>query len=420
LKWINPKKRSERRRLQKKVDRVFAATANNIEEEMEIDVFPPSSISEIFLSEMTSKSSFEVVSEPDSPNFSNLEDLYSTDDFLTDNSTEDSEIFNTNSETVKIDINSLLATWAVKYGLRRDALNELLLILGSTGLDLPKDSRTLLKTPRSVEMSFSNDNNKISSYSYLGVSDSIQNAIDSPLLSYVIELIVNIDGLPLFKSTNAQLWPILGSIFHSNLVFPIAFFCGNSKPTSLDNFLSDFIEEVKKLTEEGINIKGKNYEFCLKAFISDAPARSFLKCIVGHTGYFSCERCVVKGEYHNNRVTFNGEDICQARTKESFNLFLYDNHQKACSPLVNLNVDCILDFPLDYMHLVLLSVVKRMLVFLTKGPKTCRLSNQQVSLLSERLVALNGKLPSDFNRQPRRLNDLCYWKATEFRSFLFI
>jgi len=39
-------------------------------------------------------------------------------------------------------------------------------------------------------------------------------------------------------------------------------------------------------------------------------------------------------------------------------------------------------------------------------------------LLSERLVALNGKLPSDFNRQPRGLDDRCYWKATEFRSFL--
>jgi len=116
---------------------------------------------------------------------------------------------------------------------------------------------------------------------------------------------VNINGLPLFKSTNSQLWPILGSIFHSNLVFPIAFFHGNSKPTSLDNFLPDFIDKVNKLTEEGISIKGKNYEFCLKAFVCNASARFFLKCLVGHTGYFSCERCVVKGQRHNYRITFD-------------------------------------------------------------------------------------------------------------------
>ena len=53
-----------------------------------------------------------------------------------------------------------------------------------------------------------------------------------------------------------------------------------------------------------------------------------------------------------------------------------------------------------------------------KGPNTCRLSLRQRNDISERLVALNGKMPSDFSRQPRSLTELDRWKATEFRQFL--
>ena len=148
------------------------------------------------------------------------------------------------------------------------------MILAPVGLELPKDSRTFLKTPRSVDVTFNNDNGKKSSYCYLGIFNSLQDVFDLPPPCSIINLIVNIDGLPLFKSANSQLWPILGSVFQSDLVFPIALFYGNSKPDCLNDFLSDFINEVKQLMEEGIDIKGKKYGFCLKTLVCDAPARS--------------------------------------------------------------------------------------------------------------------------------------------------
>ena len=119
-----------------------------------------------------------------------------------------------------------------------------------------------------------------------------------------IQLIVNIDGLPLLKSSQIQLWPILGS-FGNLDVFIIALFCGSSKPNSVEQYLFDFIDEVKKLDENGISHNGRKYRFSIKTFVCDAPARSFLKCTVGHTGYYSCERCIVKRMYVSNRVVFN-------------------------------------------------------------------------------------------------------------------
>jgi hypothetical protein len=70
------------------------------------------------------------------------------------------------------------------------------------------------------------------------------------------------------------------------------------------------------------------------------------------------------------------------------------------------------------MHLVCLGIVKRVLLFLKKGPRECRLSHQQLVILSERLSSLNGKMPREFARQPRSIFYLDKWKATEFRQFL--
>ena len=71
------------------------------------------------------------------------------------------------------------------------------------------------------------------------------------------------------------------------------------------------------------------------------------------------------------------------------------------------------------MHLVCLGVVRRLLFFLTvNGPRQCKLSSQQIKLLSDKMVMLNGEMPSDFARQPRSFEYLKRWKATEFRQFL--
>lgn len=72
------------------------------------------------------------------------------------------------------------------------------------------------------------------------------------------------------------------------------------------------------------------------------------------------------------------------------------------------NIPCVTAFCLDYMHLVCLGVVKRILGFLRHGPNACRLSAGQLAEISNNLVY----------RQPRTLLELERWKATEFRQFL--
>ena len=63
-----------------------------------------------------------------------------------------------------------------------------------------------------------------------------------------LELQINVDGIPLFKSSSVTLWPILCFVRNVGLQFSTPFvvsmFCGKEKPTSAAEFLADFVKEV--------------------------------------------------------------------------------------------------------------------------------------------------------------------------------
>ncbi|XP_065680640.1 uncharacterized protein LOC136094563 [Hydra vulgaris] len=132
-------------------------------------------------------------------------------------------------------------------------------------------------------------------YKYFGIKCHIIQRLANFICQKLekIKLKVNIDGGQLFKSSATQLWTIRG-MFENLQLFIIALFCGSGKPDSVEDYLSDFINEMQLLKSEGIFYNDKFFSFELMAFIYDAPARQLLKCVKSHNGYFGCERCVTK------------------------------------------------------------------------------------------------------------------------------
>jgi hypothetical protein len=320
------------------------------------------------------------------------------------------------SEPLEPDFSEKLASLVIEHKCTTSFVNSLLGILRDQGMPLPKDKRTLLGTPRKIEYKQMGDGQ----YVYFGIEASIKKCLsrcDSSIQEHdCIAILVNVDGVPLFKSSSVQLWPILCKFIHFD-PFPVAVFCGKSKPGPVEDYLKDFLEEYITLRQNGIEHNGKKINVVIKAFICDAPARSYLKCTKGHTAYNSCERCLVTGTWEG-RIVFNCCDPFNLRSDSDFRNFFYRNHQTSLSPLVEVGVSCIKDFSLDYMHLVCLGVVRRLLYFLFKGPLTCRLPVRQRTKISDQLEALSGCMPSEFARQPRSAGELDRWKATEFRQFL--
>ena len=288
--------------------------------------------------------------------------------------------------------------------------------------NLPLDSRTLLKLPRTVEVREKCGGE----YIYLGIESGIVRIISNFRKSFenlnVIKFHLNMDGLPLFKSSGKQMWPILCRIMQFE-PFVVALFHGIYKPVPIGDFLEDLLEEVKALETKKISVfnNGNDFKFKFNSFICDAPARQMIKAIISHTGYCSCERCTLRGEYFNNRVCSiipneNPPRFPPLRSEEKFRNNEYTHHQVAVSPLVYLgiNVSCVDDFVLDYMHLVCLGVVRKTLNYLFK--KGRRTTPEQRQAVCDRLERL--KMPKEFQRQPRSLEFVDRFKATEFRQFL--
>ncbi|XP_046386311.1 uncharacterized protein LOC124165677 isoform X1 [Ischnura elegans] len=310
-----------------------------------------------------------------------------------------------------------LSTWA--SDIPQSKVNSLLKILKSCPYlkELPSDCRTLLKTPRHTEV------RKMGCgvYAHLGLRclllDILQNnykIVDS------ISLQINVDGLPISKSSGSQLWPILIAIVElpEIIPFPVGVYHGKEKPESCDDFMGNFIDELCLTLDEGINVGSRNIKVSVHSFVCDAPARAFLLQIKSHTAYSSCPKCTVEGDYIKNRVSFL-DSHCSLRTNESFREKRDDIHHVGTTPLLKIpNLDIVAAFPIDYMHLICLGVMRKVLLAFTKGSYSVRLSSQNLNLINLRLEHIVSFVSSDFVRKPRSLKELLRWKATEFRQFL--
>ncbi|XP_031350255.1 uncharacterized protein LOC116178316 isoform X1 [Photinus pyralis] len=310
-----------------------------------------------------------------------------------------------------------LTEWALKHKISHLALTDLLHVLSMHHPELPLDSRTLLATPTSTSIC----QLETGQYCYFGITRSL-----SKLVSFIkpfddkIELSFNVDGIPLFKSSKLQLWPILGLIKNTNSSirpFVISVFCGKNKPKPIDTFLNPFIEELSALLKHGFFNDNKHFQVNVHCFVCDAPARAYLKGTKSHTGYSACDKCTVHGEYFKNKVIFDSL-ISQKRTDQSFRQQLDEDHHISSTPLLNLPINLIKNFPTDYMHNICLGIVRKMLNTWIGGSLRVRLPHQKVTTMSQRLLDLKRRIPIEFNRKPRSLEELKYWKATEFRTFL--
>jgi len=61
--------------------------------------------------------------------------------------------------------------------------------------------------------------------------------------------------------------------------------------------MSDYVSEAVDLTTNGLNLENNRYPVVIHSFVCDAPARAFIKGIKCHSGYSSCDKCTVHGEY---------------------------------------------------------------------------------------------------------------------------
>lgn len=341
--------------------------------------------------------------------FCNTENLESNNN--SDFSDEDDVVFS-------CDIKSDLIDWALQFNVNQHCLSTLLKILKKYGHNLPADARTLLSTPKKIPTVKSIDPGN---YCHIGIKNGIVDTLSKNIIPNIpptISLNINIDGLPLTKSTNRQLWPILANIHGiKSSPFIIGIYHGEKKPVNVNAFLEDFVKEYVDLKRNGLNFQNVQIEINIRAFICDAPAKSFITLTKGHNAYFGCGKCITEGDYIDNRMSFR-ETGALLRKDDDFLRKIQNEHHRGVSILEKLPIGMVTSFPLDYMHLVCLGVTKKLINLWITGKFLGRLNSQQISQISTRLLSLQNQVSREFCRKPRGLGEVDKWKATEFRQFL--
>lgn len=169
-----------------------------------------------------------------------------------------------------------IRNWIISYKISNRAANGLLSILKTHEKFnyLPVDCRTILKTPKSVNIVPVS----VGFYWHNGLKNCLLNLFPDLKKKTSISLMINIDGLPLHKSSKIEFWPILFIIseFPEKGVSVIGIYSGEKKANAVD-LLSTFVKEAKDIIENGIMINGHVLNIKIKCFICDTPARTYIK-----------------------------------------------------------------------------------------------------------------------------------------------
>lgn len=285
------------------------------------------------------------------------------------------------------------------------------------------------------------------------VPDTQQSSMNIPHF----EADITADGVQLFNnSEKAECIPICIVVHsvsessdrssHKPIVLqmrsPIIVGVGHSKgKPDINEFLSPVLEELIRLdpnNHDELITRGRQFTVSLRCVIADWPMRSYLKRIKGHSGYWSCERCVQKGvscdinssrsKKKKQKKTIQFLELnAPPRTDEDFLTYCQsdnclDEHINSLhdlSPLHKLNFPMVSGFVLEPMHTFYAGCVGGRLKGIAGKKSEGKLSSSQLAKVDQRLALLKLCKPFEFDRHVRSLSQCVKkYKHHEIRDML--
>lgn len=247
----------------------------------------------------------------------------------------------------------------------------------------------------------------------------------------------NTDGVPVFKSSKFSIWPVLISI--NELPFSVrkrnviiaGLWFGTSKP-QMSLFLNSVVSEMNSLYRQGIKWRSLDQiSICSRILFVLCPVDSVARCMVqGHTqfnGKFGCNWCknpgvtIKKGKGHCRIYPDNLNSSLRNGSEYKINALeeRFFEGQKCKSPLIELlNFNLVDGFSVDYMHCVFLGIVRSFTKKWMSDSKEEYYIGRQANDIDGKF--LKFKVPKEIVRTCRSVTNLRHWKASEWRTWLFV
>ena len=258
-----------------------------------------------------------------------------------------------------------------------------------------------------------------------------------------LTIIFNIDGVPVFSSSNSSIWPFqcivneLPQQDRKRHVLLTGLWFGPSKPI-MHTFLEPLKTEAIRLGEQGFQwshpdsgsvINSRVFFMCTAC---DSVARPIVRNCTQFNGKHGCDWC-----YHPGEVIAKGRGHvrCYPYTEPEPTLRCLSSHERESIRATNSNqiingvkgpsllmffphFNIVDGFTVDYMHCVMLGVVRQFcsLWFDSVHHDAEWYIDTQDKEVDTRLLGISP--PHELSRVPRSLSQRKFWKASEWRSFL--
>ena len=323
----------------------------------------------------------------------------------------------------KIDLSEKLLKFFNLFSISNIAMSYLLNILKEEGIDVPQTLYLLKKKNKEQSAVTKLQSGDVGeSYIFMTLRENLAFLINNERLfptekNNNFELSLNLDGLPLFKSSRVNVWPILARLRNNSCksIISLGCFVGVGKPV-FSKLLTNLLQELIEFKENFVKITDNFFvKINRVVFVCDAPARAFIQNVLAHNSYHGCAYCRIIGTYES-KIIFPYQINLIPREDELYKTGCESN-QHSISPFIEVASMCH-DVPPEYLHLVCLGVFKRLLLTISTNKFSLanrKLSNQQILNMFNEFTT---KLPSEFQRSLRPLNEIHYFKATEFRTWL--
>ena len=250
-------------------------------------------------------------------------------------------------------------------------------------------------------------------------------------------LVLSTDGVPIFKSSKGSLWPIylmLTSIPPQlrnkveNLVVASLWF-GPTKP-SMNCMLQPILQSISHL-EKGIVVQqtSSSQPITLRAKlvmgIFDLPARAAATNTKQFNGEYGCFYCVDKGEMHNRARIYPPNDKHDIRSHEQMMKWANEAEReqiakygvKGFSVLSN-HLKFPACIPIDYMHSILEGVFKQLMKLWFGSSFHSKPFSLRKHVRTIEKIVHKVKPPKEIQRPPRSLEQMSFYKASEYRAWI--
>lgn len=248
-------------------------------------------------------------------------------------------------------------------------------------------------------------------------------------------VILNTDGVPLFKSSQSTMWPVYLEIanfpplirFRFDNAITCGVWVGRSKP-DMNILLKPILEAIDCINTLGFTFNSpdgiKTVRVKLLFGVFDLVSKAKVLNMKQFNGVCGCPTCVHPGEHRGSHI-YLPDSSYPLRTLAGIEKAIVEDHKcgtiidgiKDVSPLHNY-VHLVDGVPTDYMHCVLEGVTKFLLTSWTSPKHSRKPFSIRKYLHQLDKALLKQTSPREFTHSTRSLIDMSYWKTSEYRLWL--